>query len=384
MDFTHRIKNISPSKSVQLSSLVSDLKDQGENIISLNVGEADFETPWPIIQGTHKALSENKTRYGLVQGIVELRKKIADHFNKLHKIKVTKDHVLLGNGSKHILYSIFQTICNIGDEIIIPRPYWVTFPESVKLAGGRPIFVDTVNHQLHIENIEKAITSKTKAILINSPNNPTGAIYSKKTLLELVALAKKNNLYIISDEAYERFSYDGLRPCNISSLSEDAFQRTITVQSFSKTYFMTGFRIGYLIGPIKLAQAVQKFQGHVTGNNCTFAQYGALAALEMDHKILDESLLILEKRRNLAYSLFSQLFDCLKPQGAFYLFPHIKKYIDKGYFKSCEEMAEYILKKAKVAVLPGRPFGMENHLRISFAVSEQNIKEAFLRIKELL
>ena len=377
MNLSKRVNSITPSKSIEFSSKVTLLKSQGKNILELNVGETDFKTPLPILEATQKALMENKTRYSPVDGIPELREKIAESY--FHQ-SISKDHVFVGSGSKHILYNIFQVICDIGDEVIIPRPYWVTFPETVKLAGGRPIFVDTINHQLDLTKIENAITKKTKAIIINSPNNPTGAVYPKETLSELVHLAKKYDLFIISDEAYEQITFDGIKHTSVSTLNEEAFKRTLTVQTFSKAYSMTGFRIGYLIAPLEIVKAIKKLQGHLSGNPCTFAQYGPIAALEMKKEELQENLLKLQRRRDLAYSLFSQIFECQKPQGGLFLFLQIKK----GSFSSCEEMAEYILNNAGVALLPGKAFGVKNYLRLSFATSEETIEEAFKRIKEIL
>ncbi|MDC0255227.1 pyridoxal phosphate-dependent aminotransferase [Bacteriovoracales bacterium] len=379
MNLSKRVNSITPSKSIEFSSKVTLLKSQGKKILELNVGETDFKTPLPILEATQKALMENKTRYSPVDGIPELRDKIAENYNKFNQ-NISKDHVFIGSGSKHILYNIFQVICDDDDEVIIPSPYWVTFPETVKLAGGKPIFVDTIRHQLDLTKIEKAITKKTKAILINSPNNPTGAVYPKEDLSELVHLAKKYDLFIISDEAYEKITYDSIEHSSISTLSEEAFKRTLTVQTFSKAYSMTGFRIGYLIAPLEIVNAIKKLQGHLSGNPCTFAQYGPIAALEMKKEELQENLLKLQRRRDLAYSLFSQIFDCQKPQGGLFLFLRIKK----GSFSSCEEMAEYILNNAGVALLPGKAFGVKNYLRLSFATSEETIKEAFKKIKEIL
>jgi len=385
MKLADRIVAIEGSKSVGLSSIVEKLKREGQDIIGLNVGEPDFQTPTPIIEATKQALIENETRYSLVQGLEELRKSLAKKLILESKLNVTEKNILLGNGSKHILYNIFQSLLNPGDEVLIPLPFWVTFPESIKLAGGVPVQVESQdNFQLDLDKIEAAITKNTKAILVNSPNNPTGVIYPKETLLKLVDIAIKHDLVIIADDAYELLTYDNIKYVPIASLSEEAFNRTITVQSFSKSYCMTGFRIGYLVAPEEFVKGVNKLQSHLTGNNCTFAQYGAIAALEMDKSVLYNMVSALEKRRDLAFNLFSKIFDCHKPQGAFYLFPSIKSYIDSGRFKDSEDMARYILEKAHVALLPGSAFGMENHLRISFAPDDQKIIEAYERIRKVL
>lgn len=384
MKNSKRINNIELSKSISLSAKIAELKSLGENIIGLNVGEPDFKTPHQIIQATIKALEENQTRYSLVHGLSDLREKISTYLNEKYSLSTDKEDIFIGNGSKHILYLIFQTLLNDGDEVIIPSPYWVTFPESVKLAGGIPRFVETNNDfQLNTRAIREAITDKTKAILINTPNNPTGAVYRKEDLLEVVRLASEFDLKIIADEAYEILTYN-CEHINIASLSQEAFERTLSVQSFSKSFCMTGFRIGYLCAEESFIHDVNKLQGHLSGNNCTFAQYGALAALEMDPSVVKGMVLELEQRRDLAYTLFNEIFPMEKPDGAFYLFPNVEKYIKKLNLKNCEEFALYILEKAKVAVLPGNAFGMENHIRISFAQSSEEIRAAYDRIKGIL
>ncbi|CBW27471.1 aspartate aminotransferase [Halobacteriovorax marinus SJ] len=385
MENSNRVKSIEPSKSISLSAKIAELKEQGEDIIGLNVGEPDFATPAPIIEATIKALKENKTRYSLVQGLDQLRDGIAYYLNKKYNLNANKDHILLGNGSKHILYLIFQTLLNDGDEVIIPSPYWVTFPESVKLAGGVPKFVETLdNFQLDLNAIESAITDKTKVILINTPNNPTGAVYNEESLNKVVELAVKYDLKIVSDEAYEILTYNKVKHVNISSLSEEAFNRTLTVQSFSKSFCMTGFRIGYLCAEKSFIDDVNKLQGHLSGNNCTFAQYGALEALRLDAGLIRILTKELESRMKLAHQLFSEFFPIEKPDGAFYLFPNVTETIEKLGLKNSEELSLYILEKAKVAILPGIAFGKENHLRISFAQSREEIIEAHKRMKEVL
>lgn len=385
MENSNRVKNIEESKSISLSAKIAQLKELGEDIIGLNVGEPDFSTPAPIIQATITALKENKTRYSLVQGLDQLREGIAYYLNKKYDLNANKDHILLGNGSKHILYLIFQTLLNDGDEVIIPSPYWVTFPESVKLAGGVPCFVETKeNFQLDIENIENAINDKTKAILINTPNNPTGAVYNEADLKRIVDLAIKYDLKIVSDEAYEILTYNKVKHINISSLGEEAFNRTLTVQSFSKSFCMTGFRIGYLCAEKSFIDDVNKLQGHLSGNNCTFAQYGALEALRLDAGLIRILTKELESRMKLAHKLFSEFFPIEKPDGAFYLFPNVTDLLKKLNLKNSEELSLFILEKAKVAILPGIAFGKENHLRISFAQSREEIIEAHKRMKEVL
>lgn len=380
---SNRIQNIQESGSVALASKVIELKKAGQDIISLSIGEPDFDTPIEIIRATQKALEQQHTRYSLVPGILELREAICQKLLKENQISARPEEVLIANGSKQILYNIFQAILNPGDEVIVPVPYWVTFPESIKLAAGVPVFVECPNLQLDVALVEKAITAKTKAIIINSPNNPSGAVYPPEVIEKLAQLAVKKNLWLISDEAYEYFTYGESRHLSAASLSKEIFNKTITVQTFSKSFCMTGFRIGYMVAEKNLIQAVNKLQSHLTGNNCTFAQYGALEALTMDQTFFHQMKETFKKRRDLAYSLCKELMNCPAPEGAFYLFPNVENFIPHR-FKDDNEMALHILTAAKVAILPGSFFGMPDHLRFSFSNSEENIKEAFRRIKEVL
>ncbi len=377
-----RINSIEESKSIGLSATLSDLRDRGEKIIGLNVGEPEFATPPQIIEATKKALDENKTRYSLVQGISELRLAIVKKLRKENDLDVTEKNVIIGNGSKQILYNIFQTMINPGDEVIIPAPYWVTFPESVKLAGGIPIIVNTKNHQLDLINIKNAITSKTKMIIINTPNNPTGAVYPEEDLRKLAEICVKKDIYIVSDEAYERLVFDQ-KHVSIASFGPEIFQRTLTVQTFSKSHCMTGFRLGYLVADELIINAINKLQSHLTGNNCTFSQYGAIEALQMDSSIIDGMIDIMKKRRDLAFNLAKDIFKVIQPSGAMYLFPNVDEFMGERFINDIE-MANYILEKAKVAVLPGSAFGQPNHLRICFAAHEDDIKEGLRKIKEVL
>jgi aspartate aminotransferase len=276
---------------------------------------------------------------------------------------------------------MFQAICDPLDEVIIPRPYWVSFPQQVKLAGGRPVFVGTQNHQLDCENIERAVTPKTRAILINSPNNPTGAVYPAEDLAGIAKIALEHNLYLISDEAYRLFVYDGLKAASLFSF-EDIRHLLIVTRSFSKNYGMTGFRIGYIAASQEFIRAVTGLQSHMSGNVCTFAQHGALAALGMDDRVLEEWRADMERKRNYAYRRAVELFDCVKPRGAFYIFPDVTRHLKDGM--TSVEFAGRLLENSGVAVVPGEVFGMTGHIRISYAVSEDRLASGFDKIAEAL
>lgn len=373
-----RMENIKESETLRLGQQIKKLQGQGKQVINFAVGELDFETPQEIKDATKRALDQNKTRYAETSGLPELKSMICTKLQRDNNIRCTEENILLSNGSKQVLYSIFQVLCNPGDEVIIPTPYWVSLSEQAKLAGAKPKFVQTRNHQLDIEKIKRAITKKTRAILINTPNNPTGAVYKRQDLKAVADLAAQKDLTIISDEAYELLTYDPPH-ISIASLSDDARKHTITVQSFSKIFSMTGFRLGYLCANSEIVNAINKLQSHLTSNPCTFAQYGAIAAYMLNKQFVRERVAVLQKRRDLAYKEATKLFDCVKPEGAFYLFPNVSKSIRKKW-KSSEQFASSLLENAGVAVVPGEAFGAPEHIRISYAVSEDKIKEGFEKI----
>ncbi len=382
--FASRIQNVSESKSVQLASVIAGLKAQGEEIISFNVGEPDFPTPKVIIEATKKALDEGDTRYALVPGQPFLREAIASKLIHDQKLSISAKNVFISNGSKQILYSLFQLLCNSNDEVIIPTPYWVSFPEAVKLAGANPVFVETNRGRLDADIIEKAITPRTKIIILNSPSNPSGLIYDCGEIKKVLAMAKENGIYIISDEAYEALVFESKQFLGPAGIADQGLERTLIVQSFSKTFCMTGFRIGYVAANEEIIAGLNKFQSHVCGNIPVFIQKGALAALENEDEIKRYMREEFTKRRDLAYSLCKEIFsDTPKPQGAFYLFPKIQDELILK-FGSDEALALHILKEAKVALLPGSYFGVPGTLRVAFANSEENIKKGLSAIKDIL
>lgn len=383
MTLSDRILQIAESNTTRLMGIVNQLKAEGKQIISFNAGEPDFDAPEPITAATIKAIQDGHTKYGAVPGEPWLRAAIAEKANRENGIPAKAENVLVANGSKQVLYNIFQAICNPGDEVIVLRPYWVTFPEGIRLAGGVPVFVDTIDHQPDVAAIQAAVTPRTKAILINSPNNPTGAVYSREALYEIGKLAVERHLYVISDEAYEGLVFDGEKHYSMAALDNSFEPWVLTTQTFSKSYCMTGFRVGYLIAPKDVLKAVNNLHSHLTGNVCTFAQYGALAALQMDPAIMQDMQATFQRRLDLAYPLCAELFETVKPKGAFYLFPNVEKYLGER-FADDEALTEYLLSEAQVAVVPGSSFGAPGHLRISFSTGEEAIKEGFARIKAAL
>ena len=376
MKLSDRINSVEESQTVQFTRLLQQLRRQGREVIDLAVGEPHLSTPAEVIEATKQALDEGMTRYGTVSGLQELKSGLARQFEGYDD-----GNIIISNGSKQCLFSIFQVICNPCDEVIIPRPYWVSFPQQVIIAGGKPVFVDTRNHQLDCEAIERAISPKTRALLINSPNNPTGAVYPAKELEKIARLALEHNLYIISDEAYGSFVYDGIKPESLFDFKMIR-DRLVVIRSFSKAYNMTGFRIGYMAAASEIITAAGRLQSHLTGNVCTFAQHGALAALDMDESTLAGWRHEFEEKRNYAYGRANRLFDCIKPQGAFYLFPDVLQHLKNGM--TAVDLAAHLLENYGVAVVPGEAFGMPGHIRISYAVSEANLESGFDKIAEAL
>ena len=377
MAFSARIDGIAPSRTAHFAAEVARLRAAGAPVLNLAIGEPHDPVAKDIVAATRDALQAGRTRYGAIPGLEELRAAIARPLP--HQ---AAENIIITNGSKQALYSIFQVICNPGDEVIIPRPCWVSFPEQVKLAGGKPVLVATRDHQLDLDALAATIGPQTRAILINSPNNPTGAVYPRQDLEKVADLARSNDLFIVSDEAYARFVYDNQPHTSLAAIGNPD-DRVIITGSFSKSFNMTGFRIGYAVGPAELIAAMTSLQSHLAGNVCTFAQYGALAALENRQAEADRRIQArFQEKRDRAYALTRELFDCIKPAGAFYLFPEISRRLKKG--ESAAEFAVRLLNETGVAVVPGEAFGIENHLRISFAVADDDLAQAFERIRKIV
>lgn len=376
MRLADRISEAAASGTVQFTSLIHQLRKEGRQIINFAVGEPFFETPAAVVEATRKALEEGRTRYGDVKGLSALCRAVAAQYPGC-----SDSRVVICNGSKQALYNTFQVMLNPGEEVIVPRPYWVSFVEQIKLAGGRPVPVDTRNFQLDLDRIEAAVNERTRAILVNSPNNPTGAVYPADALQEVARIAAANDLFIVSDEAYDHFVYDGGRHAGFYGI-EEAHDRLVLSGSFSKRFSMTGFRVGYVLGPEAFIRAITKLQGHATGNVCTFAQYGALAAMNISEDFLESRRREMESKRDMAFALAEEKFDCIKPQGAFYLFPDVSSHLKA--LENTQQFAARLLRDAGVAVVPGTAFGLEGHVRISYAVPEESLLEGFKRIVEAL
>ena len=372
---SQRIRRISPSRTVHLSSVIERLRGEGRDIINLGIGEPEESPATEILAETTRALNGGETRYGSVWGIAELRKAVSAQFDGY-----THENIIVTNGSKQALYMGIQVLCNPGDEVIIPRPCWVSFREQIKLAGATPVLVTTNAHQLDCEAIEKAVNANTKMIIINSPNNPTGAVYDREDLRKVADLAHTHDLYLISDEAYADFVYDGYKNSSLFDFPHIR-DRLLVAGSFSKTHCMTGFRVGYAAAAKEIVSAMARLQSHLTGNVCTFAQYGALAALKCDPSHFREWLKALQKKRDLAIKMLKGL-SCPTPHGAFYMFPDVTPLLKKG--ESAESLAAEILERVNVAVTPGEAFGGDGHIRICYAVKEDRLIQGLERLVQVI
>ncbi|PNR91290.1 aspartate aminotransferase [Petrotoga sp. HWH.PT.55.6.1] len=377
MEFSTKIESIQPSTTIELNSKALELQNKGYRIVRLTAGEPDFDTPQPIINAAYQAMKEGKTKYTDNKGIKELRHKIAQYTNKKYSTNYNENNVIVTNGGKQSLFNSLFLITNPGDEIIVIDPSWVSYDAQIKMVGGIPVHVKTTKENNYIpeeKNLEKAITKKTKAIIINSPNNPTGVVYDKEFLIFISKLSIEHDIIILSDEVYDTLIYDG----NYTSMAtfEESRDRTIFINSFSKTWSMTGWRVGYTIASEKLITQMAKIQSHSTSNVNTPSQYAALKALETDNSYMVEEF---KKRRDYLYDEFKKLgFTFNKPKGAFYYFIDISKYglNDKEF---CEKLLDYGL-----AVVPGSAFFSEGHIRLSFAASMDDLQKAVEILKKFL
>ena len=393
MNLSKKANSISPSITLEITGKANELKAQGVNVMSFAAGEPDFNTPKNIIEAAIKAMDDGYTKYTKTSGIVELRKAICKKLHQANNLNYSEEQIVVSTGAKQCLANTFLAILNKGDEVILQNPCWVSYTELIKLADGVPVIVncdENDGYKLSAKNIEKAVTSKTKAILLNSPHNPTGIVYNKNELEEIAQIAKKYNLIIISDEIYEKLIYDGEEHVSIASLSEDAYERTIVINGLSKTYAMTGWRVGYTASSAKLAKIMSSVQSHMTSNVCSISQYAALEALTGPQDSINMMKNAFEERRNFMMKKLEEIDEVsfIKPQGAFYIMVNITYFIGKSIngvkINNSIEFAKMLLEEEKVAVIPGAAFGLENFIRLSYATSMEVIEEGLDRIKSFL
>lgn len=384
---------IAPSSTLAITAKANALKAEGIDVVGFGAGEPDFDTPDYIKEAAVKAIMQGFTKYTPASGTVALRKAIAKKLKEENNVTYTENQVVVCNGAKHALVNTFMTILNPGDEVIIPAPYWLSYPEMVKLAYGEPIYINTKKEnefKLQPEEFERYITSKTRAIIINSPSNPTGVVYTKEELKALAEIAVKHDLWIVSDEIYEYLVYNGAQHTCVASLSEEIYARTITINGLSKSHAMTGWRIGYIAAPLEVAKAAGNLQSHATSNPNSIAQKAAEEALTVPSDFVETMVKEFAKRSDYMYKAFSEIpvFDVIKPNGAFYCFIDVSKLYGKSYrgvkVASAADFAAILLEYANVAVVPCADFGAPDCMRLSYAISMESIKKGITRIKELV
>lgn len=392
MKLSDRVSKIKPSPTLAITQKANELKAKGEKIISLSVGEPDFDTPEHVKQQAIKAIKEGKTKYTAVDGIAELKIAVQNKFKKENNLNYRLDEIIVSTGGKQVLYNIFQASINEGDEVIIPAPYWVSYPDMVSLAGGKSVIVECpvengfkiTPHQLSL-----AITEKTKWVIINSPGNPSGALYTKAELAALAEVLKQNpHVSVVSDDIYEHIIFDEIEFYNIAEAEPLIKDRVFVMNGVSKAYSMTGWRIGYGAGDASLVKAMKKIQSQSTSNPSSISQYAALEALSGPQDSLKMNSTSFEERRNIVYDKLNNIdgIECPKPYGAFYVFPSIKKLLSSSYkarqfVETSADFASLLLEEEKVAVVPGSAFGLEGHIRISTAASKNDLLESMKRIQ---
>ena len=384
-----RLMKVQESPTLSTSNKVNDLKSKGYDIISLTVGEPDFQTPEHISNAAIEAIKQNKTNhYVATSGILPLRQAIID-YHKLHDgVTYELNQVIVTTGAKDALYGVFQTIIDPGDEVLIPAPYWVSYTEQVELAGGVNIIIDSSlenNFKVTVEDLESKRTEKTTALILNSPNNPTGSIYSRVELETIGNWAVENDILIISDEIYYNLCYNGHEAVSVASLSEPIKNQTIVINGVSKSYAMTGWRIGYAMGNETIIKKMTQFASH-SANPAAVSQYAALEALTGKQEVVDDMRRIFEKRLNHFYPLLESVpgFKMIKPQGAFYVFVNAKEAATRTGFSNVSDFSLALIEEAKVAVVSGDGFGFPDFIRISYTLDEETLTEAVNRIKSFI
>jgi aspartate aminotransferase len=388
-----RLSKIKPSATIAISTLAASMKEEGKNIISLGMGEPDFDTPENIKEAAFKAIKEGHTTYTAVAGIAPLRKAIIEKLKKDNSLDYKMDQILVSCGAKQSIYNALMASLEEGDEVIIPSPFWVSYPDMVALAGGTPVIVscdDKSDFKINPNDLDKAITDKTKWLILNSPSNPTGMLYTKEELEEIAKiLLKYPNVWVMTDDMYEHLVFDNKKFYNIAAIEPKLYNRVLTINGVSKAYAMTGWRIGYAAGDKDLIKAMNKVQSQSTSSSCSISQYAAVEAISGPqddvYKMRDE----FEKRRNKVVQLLNDIegVNCLTPDGAFYVYPNCSGLIGKTTYegkiiKNDNELSQYLLKEGGVAVVPGEAFGLSPHFRISYAASLDSLIDACARIKK--
>ena len=384
MRLNERVGAIPPSATLAITSRAKQMKTEGRTIFGFAAGEPDFDSPEEVKQACARALAEGQTKYAPTPGTPALREAIARKLNEENGLAYDPGQVVVSNGAKHSLFNTFVALCREGDEVIIPAPYWLSYPEMVRVAGGRPVFVPCPEDEglkLAPPRFEAAITDRTVAVVLNSPGNPTGVVYSRAELEALADVALRHGLFIVADEIYEKVLYDGQNHFSVGGISEEVLARTVTINGFSKSYAMTGWRIGYLAAPPDMAKAVSALQSHSTSGVNTFAQAGAVAALGLPPDRLKPMQEAFAARREVLYEGLISIagVQCVKPMGAFYMLPNIR-----SFGIGSTEFAGRLLEEEGVALVPGVPFGAEGFVRLSYACSMENIEQGVAALRRFI
>ncbi len=382
MELSERAAQLTPSLTLSIDSKAKAMKAEGLDVCGFGAGEPDSDTPEHIKRAAIEALEAGFTKYTPNAGIPELRQAIADKLAADNGLNYRAGQIVVSNGAKHACYNAILATCQPGDEVIIPAPYWVSYPDMVRLVGAEPVIVPTSERnawKMRREDFENAMTPRTKMLIMNTPGNPTGSVYTREELEAIVNVAAEEDIYVLSDEIYEKLVYDDAKHVSIGSLSKEAYDLTITVNGFSKSYAMTGWRLGYLAAPDAVSRAVDSIQSHTSSNPCSFSQYGALAALKGDQQPLADMREEFEMRRNYMFDRISKISNvtAIKPQGAFYILVNISQ-----LGLSSQNFADRLLSKANVAVVPGAAFGDDRTVRFSYATSLDVIKKGLDRFQD--
>jgi aspartate aminotransferase len=382
MEISERAAQLTPSLTLSIDSKAKAMKAEGIDVCGFGAGEPDSDTPEHIKRAAIEALEAGFTKYTPNAGIPELRQAIADKLAADNGLNYRAGQIVVSNGAKHACYNAILATCQPGDEVVIPAPYWVSYPDMVRLVGAEPVIVPTSERngwKMRPEDFENAMTPRTKMLIMNSPGNPTGSVYTREELEAIVNVAAEEDIYVLSDEIYEKLVYDDAKHVSIGSLSKEAYDLTITVNGFSKSYAMTGWRLGYLAAPDAVVRAVDSIQSHTSSNPCSFSQYGALAALKGDQQPLADMREEFEMRRNYMFDRISKISNvtAIKPQGAFYILVNISQ-----LGLTSQNFADRLLSKANVAVVPGAAFGDDRTVRFSYATSLDVIKKGLDRFQD--
>lgn len=384
MKLAARVGQVTPSLTLAIDAKAKAMKAAGVDICSFSAGEPDFDTPEHIKAAAKQALDAGKTRYGPAAGEPKLREAIANKLKSDNNLDYSAENIIVTNGGKHSLFNLMLALIDPGDEVIIPAPFWVSYPEMVKLAAGVPIIVDTdakTNYKITPEQLRQACTPKTRLFVLNSPSNPTGTVYTPQEIQALAEVVVEKDIFVVSDEIYEKILYDGAKHVSIASFGSEIFARTLISNGFAKAYSMTGWRIGYLAGPAEIIKAASTIQGHSTSNVCTFAQYGAIAALESSQDCVEQMRQAFAQRRQVILERLNAIpgLSCAKPDGAFYMFADISK---TGL--TSLEFCDALLESHQVAVIPGVAFGADNCIRLSYATGLETIEKGLERLDKFV